>query len=399
MDELTGWMGRLEELLGRVGPAFTSRLGRERAELYVRGLLANVERKNGWQLAEQAGEATPYAMQQFIYRSLWDEDEVTRLMRQYVAEELGDPEGVLVADETGFLKKGRHSVGVQRQYSGTAGRVENCQIGVFLGYASRHGRTLIDRALYLPKSWTDDRARCEKAGVPAELRFQTKPEMAQALVRRALDEGMPAAWFTADSVYGDSPILRDELEARPIGYVIGTSLNDAKVPIQVKFVGLLEAIEGLAADAWQRLSAGAGSQGERWYDWTLIELSLFPRLGWRRAILLRRSLSDPSAISAYRCFYPDGTPIETLVRVAGCRWTIETDFEEAKSEVGLSHYEVRSWTGWHRHISLAMLAHVFLAIMKATSAPAEVEAAKKGALIQNQRTLGAFKASRGLSSP
>ncbi len=399
MDEVSEWQGRLEELMSRCGTAFKSRLGRERAGLYVRGLLAGVERKNGWQLAEQAGDATPYAMQQFIYRSLWDEDEVSRLAHHYVAEKLGDAEGVLVADETGFLKKGRHSVGVQRQYSGTAGRVENCQIGVFLGYASRHGRALIDRALYLPKSWTDDRARCDKVGVPADVEFQTKPELVQAMVTRALDEGVPASWFTADSVYGDSPALRAALEARPIGYVIGTSLNDAKVPIELEFMGLRAVIDAIEPDQWHRLSAGAGSQGERWYEWAMVELSIFPRRDWSRTILVRRSLSDPSALAVYRCFHPDGTTIETLVRVAGCRWTIETKVEEAKGEVGLSHYEVRSWTGWHRHISLAMLAHAFLAAMKATSDPAEVEAVKKGALIQDQPTMGAFKASRGLSSP
>jgi SRSO17 transposase len=277
--------------------------------------------------------------------------------------------------------------------------VENCQIGVFLSYASRYGRALIDRELYLPKSWTDDPARCEKAGVPADVEFRTKPELAQAMVTRALDEGMPATWFTADSVYGDSPTLRAALEARPIGYVIGTSLNDANVPIELDIVGLRAAIDAIEPDQWHRLSAGAGSQGERWYEWAQIELSTFPRRDWRRSILVRRSLSDPNALSAYRCFYPDGTSIETLVRVAGCRWTIETDFEEAKGEVGLDHYEVRSWTGWYRHISLAMLAHAFLAVMKATSNATAVEAIRKGAQIQDQSTMGAFKASRGLSSP
>lgn len=399
MENVAEWQERLGELMERVGPAFTSRKGRERAALYVRGLLSGVARKNGWQLAEQAGDETPYAMQQFIYRSGWDEDEVGRLMRARVAEKLGDPDAVLVVDETGFLKKGRHSVGVQRQYSGTAGRVENCQIGVFLGYAGRLGRALLDRALYLPASWTDDRERCQKVGVPAEVRFQTKPELARTMVMRALDEGVPAAWVTADSVYGDSPGLREALEARPIGYVLGTSVNDATVPIELKFTSLRAVIEAIEPGRWHRLSAGTGSKGERVYDWAMVETSVIPRRGWRRSILVRRSLSDPSALSVYRCFHPDSTTLETLVGVAGRRWTIETAFKEAKGEVGLDHYEVRSWTGWHRHITLALLAHAFLALTKASGDDADVEAVKKGARVQGQPTMGAFKAGRGLSSP
>ncbi len=398
-EEMGRWMESLEACLGQMAPVFADRRGRARLSSYVRGLLASVERKNGWQLAEQAGEETPYGMQQFLYRGGWDAEELTRRTRSYVLETLGEAGGVLVVDETGFLKKGTHSVGVQRQYSGTAGRVENCQIGVFLGYTSPKGRALLDRALYLPTSWTDDRARCEKVGVPEEVGFRTKPELARMLVTRALDEGAPASWVTADSVYGDNPMLREELEGRPIGYVLATSLNDAHVPIGLRWRPLKAVIDEVPASAWHRLSAGAGSQGERWYDWHLEELSTFPRAGWRRALLVRRSVRDPSQLKVHRCYYPEGTPIATLVHVAGCRWTIETDIEEAKGEVGLGHYEVRSWDGWHRHISLAMLAHAFLAVMKAMSDAAEVATLKRGARIQAEPTLGAFKASRGLSSP
>jgi len=295
-----------------------------------------------------------------------------------VMEHLGDPDGVLVGDETGFLKKGTHSVGVQRQYSGTAGRVENCQIGVFLGYVSRHGRALLDRELYLPKSWTEDRARCEAAGVPETVDFRTKPALLRAMLERAVAEAVPARWLAADSVYGDDPTLRAWLEARPMGYVLGTSINDARMPINLHFRPLRTVIAELAESDWQRLSAGEGSQGPRWYDWQLVELSVSSRPDWRRALLVRRSISDPTDLKVHRCFYPEGTTLATLVQVAGCRWTIETDIEEAKGEVGLDEYEVRSWSGWYKHITLACLAHAFLAVTKATGDAAALTAEKKG---------------------
>jgi len=399
MEEITRWEQRLTALFERMAPHFLAARGRQRLAKYVRGLLGGVERKNGWQLAEEAGEATPYAMQQFLYRGTWDVDGVMRELRRYVVEHLGDGDGVLVGDETGFLKKGTHSVGVQRQYSGTAGRVENCQIGVFLGYVSRLGRALLDRELYLPKSWADNRERCEAVGVPETVGFQTKPAILQAMVARALEEGVPARWLTADSVYGDDPGLRAWLEARPLAYVLGTSINDARVPIHLYRRPVRGVIAELPEDGWQRLSAGEGCQGPRWYDWQVVELSIFPRRGWRRALLVRRNVTDPGDIKVHRCFYPEGTPLVSLVHVAGCRWTIETDIEEAKGEVGLDQYEVRSWAGWYRHIALACLAHAFLAVTKATGEAAMRPAEKGGPKDRPTSPMRAFKASRGLSCP
>ncbi len=301
MDEIEEWPERLKALLERMDPVFPTWRSRERMALYVRGLLANVERKNGWQLAEQAGEKTPYAMQQFVYRGRWDPDKLQRETIRYLMEALADADGVLVVDESGVLKKGTHSVGVQRQYSGTAGRVENCQIGVFLGYVSRYGRGLLDRALYVPEVWVSDPERRAKAGVPNTVCFETKPEIACRMVKQALDEGVPARWVAGDSVYGDNPGFRTELEDRPIGYVLGTSLNDARVPIGLRRRPLNEVVAALPEDGWQRLSAGEGSQGPRWYDWQLVVLSTFPRQGWSRALLVRRSGQEPRDIKVHRC--------------------------------------------------------------------------------------------------
>lgn len=399
MEAIEGWQSELDELLRRMDGVFSNRHGRARLRLYVRGLLGNAQRKNGWQLAEEAGEATPYAMQQFLYRGGWVADDLLRESRKYIVEALGMPAGVLVLDETGVLKKGAHSVGVQRQYSGTAGRVENCQIAVLLGYTSLKGRALLDRALYLPKSWTDDRARCAKAGVPETVSFKTKPDLGRTMVERALDEGVPAQWVAGDCVYGDDPGLRRALEERSVGYVMATSLNDAGVPVGMSYRPLDEVVAELGPGDWQRLSAGNGSQGPRISDWHLVTLSTFPQSGWRRGLLVQRSVSDPTKIKVHRCFFPENTPLETLVQVAGSRWTIETDIEEAKGEVGFDHYEVRSWDGWHRHISLALLAHAFLAVTKASSQADDLAGIKGGPMHQESRPMTAFKLQRGLACP
>jgi SRSO17 transposase len=399
VEEIRTWEQRLEALLARMAPCFANQRGRTRLGNYVRGLLSGVERKNGWQLAEQAGEARPYGMQQFLYRGGWDLARLCRETRQYLAERLGAPDAVLVGDETGFLKKGTHSVGVQRQYSGTAGRIENCQIGVLLGYVSSRGRTLLDRELYLPRSWAEDRARCKAVGVPDDVGFRTKPALLQAMLQRAMDEGVPAQWVVADSVYGDDPKLRDWLAAQRMAYVLGTSVNDAQLPIGgLRYRSLRQALGELPPTGWLRASAGAGSQGPRWYDWQLLELAASPRLGWRQALLVQRSVTDQTDLKVHRCFYPDATTLDALVRVAGCRWTIETDIEEAKGEVGLDHYEVRSWDGWYRHISLAILAYAFLTTCKAAGDAADLAAGKRGLQRPPTTSMAYFKASRGLSS-
>jgi SRSO17 transposase len=357
--EAAGWAKGLDELAGRLAPRFGRVEPRRRALAYLRGLLAPVERKNGWQLAEAAGDRTPDGMQDFLSRMRWDADAVRDDLRAYVVERLGDAEGVLVLDETGFVKKGTRSVGVQRQYSGTAGRVENCQIGVFLGYASRHGRALIDRALYLPEGWAKDAGRRAGAGVPAAVAFATKPKLGRAMLERALDAGVPCAWVAGDTVYGADGTLRRAIEARRRGYVLavtsGQRLGARRVDAWVA---------GVPPEGWHRLSAGEGAKGPRLYDWAFRPYRGGAPTGWAKGLLIRRKLDEPDELAFYLTLAPEGTDLATLVRVAGTRWTIESCFEAAKGEVGLDEYEVRSWTGWHRHVTLAMLAHAYLAVVR-----------------------------------
>jgi len=363
MEQTEAWVSALDGLAVRIAPRFTRSEARRRAKAYLQGLLGPAERKNGWQVAEAVGDVTPYGVQQFLYRALWDADAVRDDLDQYVREHLGDEEAILIVDETGFLKKGRHSAGVKRQYSGTAGRIENCQVGVFLAYAGRQGHALLDRALYLPEDWLADRERCRQAGIPEEVAFTTKPNLAWQMLRHAVAQQVPFRWVTGDSVYGDYHSLRLWLEALPKGYVLGVSGKET-VNIAWHSQRVSELLATLPTDGWARLSAGDGTKGPRWYDWLRIPLSNPLVAGWRRWLLVRRSLSDPSDLAAFACFAPAETSLEELVRVAGCRWAIEACFEEAKGEVGLDHYEVRSWTGWYRHITLACLAHAFLAVMR-----------------------------------
>jgi len=355
--EATGWDRDLDALMERLSPRFSRLEARRRARSYVAGLLAPLERKNGWQLAEAAGDASPDSVQDFLARMRWDADAVRDDLRAYVVEHLGDPQAVLVLDETGFVKKGMRSVGVQRQYSGTAGRIENCQIGVFLGYAGRHGHALIDRALYLPQAWAGDEERRRAAWVPEAVAFATKPKLGVAMVERALDAGVPCAWVAADSVYGADSALRQTLVRRRVGYVLAVTSGQRLFPGTVR-----DWVEEVPADGWQRLSAGNGSKGPRLYDWACLPFRGAPE-GWQKGLLIRRRLSDGD-LTFYFTFAPGGTALEELVRVAGTRWTIESGFEMAKGEVGLDQYEVRSWTGWHRHITLAMLALAFLTVVR-----------------------------------
>jgi SRSO17 transposase len=347
-------------------------------------------------LAEVSGEATPYAFQHLLRRALWDPEAVRDELRRYVLQHLGDPEAVLVLDETGFLKKGRHSAGVARQYSGTAGKVDNCQIGVFLGYASPLGHALVDRELYLPEEWTDDRERCQHAGIPADRPFATKPQLARQMLARALAAGVPARWVTGDSVYGNARRLRMWLEAQPQAYVLAVSGQESVwVGWQPRRVKTL--LAALPDDGWTRLSAGDGTKGPRWYDWRWLPLAEPLEPGWRRWLLVRRRVSDPEELTAYVVFAPQATSLEEWVRVAGSRWTIESGFEGAKGEVGLDDYEVRSWTGWYRHITLAMWAYALLTVLRAGAIA--VEALKKSLPgPPRERSLAAFKAGRGLAS-
>jgi len=359
LDDGAAWSAEFAVLLQRVGPRFGRVEPRRRAAAYLRGLLAPVERKNGWQLAEAMGDRTPNGVQEFLSRVRWDPDAVRDDLRAYVGQYLGDPGAVLVLDETGFLKKGAKSAGVQRQYSGTAGRIENCQVGVFLAYASRYSRALIDRALYLPEGWAKDDGRRAEAGIPDEVAFATKPKLGLAMLERAHTAGLPFAWVTADSVYGADHALRRWLQEHGLGYVLAVTRAQ-----RLGFSRVEERVAGLPATSWQRLSAGDGAKGPRIYDWAYLPYGGDAAPGWENGLLIRRSIAQPNELAFYLTHAADGTALADLVQVAGTRWAIEACFEAAKGEVGLDQYEVRSWTGWHRHVTLAMLAHAYLAVLR-----------------------------------
>ena len=366
-EGIAGWDARFDELAERLAPRFARRDLRRRAVGYLRGLMGRVERKNSWQLAEAAGDATPHGLQRLLGRARWDADAVRDDLRAYVVERLGEPDGVLIVDETGFLKKGAKSAGVARQYSGTAGRIENCQVGVFLAYRSSRGAAFLDRALYLSKAWAEDRPRRREAGIPEEVAFATKPELARAMLRRALGAGVPARWVTADEVYGSDYKFRRLIEDAGLSYVV--AVTSAQRLFLGDYYGRADAfVDDLPERSWRRLSCGAGSKGQRLYDWAFVEFAFQSDDDVAKGLLVRRSIVDPSERAYYLCRFPRGTSLEELVRVAGCRWAIESAFEQAKQEVGLDDYEVRSWDGWHRHVTLALLAHAFLEAIRAAEA-------------------------------
>ena len=361
---LSGWKRELLRAHGLIAELFARSEPRARSLAYLQGLLSDCERKNGWQLSEWMGEASPYAVQHLLDRARWDADQARDRVRSYALEELHSADAVLIVDETGFLKKGLHSAGVKRQYSGTAGRIENSQVGVFLCYGSDQGAALVDRELYIPQEWAADRDRRRAAGIPDTVEFATKPELARRMIGRALDSGAAAAWVAADEVYGHDSKLRRFLEGRQMAYVLAVA-SDQRL-WQADFMQhRVDAIaRSLPAPRWKRLSAGFGSKGERLYDWALMQLS--KQDGWARALLVRRSIEEKPECAYYLCYAPtEKATLETLVRVAGQRWLIEQYFETAKGECGLDHYEVRHWQGWYRHITLALLAHTVLSVLRA----------------------------------
>ncbi|WP_077690612.1 IS701 family transposase [Nocardiopsis sinuspersici] len=352
-------MARITGRFGRVEP-------RAAARAYLLGLLSNVERKNCWQLAEQVGHSRPGPMQRLLRYARWDADAVRDDLRAYTAEHLGADGAVLVVDETGFLKKGRASAGVQRQYTGTAGRIENSQVGVFLAYATSRGRALIDRRLYLPEqSWCTDPERRHAAGIPEDIQFTTKPRLAGEMIAAALDTGITASWVTGDEAYGQDPQLRAALEARGTGYVLAVAcstrvrINSGRTAVRADTVA-----GRLPAAAWQRHSTGNGAKGPRYYDWAWIHIGT----DCHRHLLVRRNRTT-GELAFYLCWSPAEVPLAELVRVAGIRWSVEECFQAAKGQVGLDHYQVRHWTSWHRHITLAMLALAFLTALAADPAP------------------------------
>ena len=349
-----------ERIAGRFGRAEP----RARVREYVSGLVAGLERKNGWTLAEWAGEVGPDGMQRLLRRADWDVDGVRDDVRDYVIEHLGDCDGVLIADDTGFLKKGTRSAGVQRQYSGTAGRTENCQVGTFLAYASVHGHALIDRELYLPRSWADDRDRCRAAGIPDQVEFTTKPRQAQVMISRAMQAGVPFAWFTADETYGQAKYLQAWLEDQDVSYVMAIRCSDTlTTPAGEQRADAL--IAAAPSRSWQRMSAGAGAHGPREFDWARVPVRTRQRPGRGHWLLARRSISDPAEIAYYACYGPRRSSTADLAWVAGSRWHIEECFQQAKGEAGLDHYQVRSWRAWYAHITLSMLALAWLAASRA----------------------------------
>ncbi|MEK7215829.1 MAG: IS701 family transposase, partial [Chloroflexota bacterium] len=364
VETVRAWQLELSEVERRIGVHGSRWDVRRRLGAYLRGLLKPVERKNGWQLAEANGDHTPDGMQHVLGRAVWDPEAVRDDVCRYVLEHLGTPQGVLVIDETGFLKKGKHSAGVARQYSGTAGRVENCQIGVFLAYASARGQVFLDRDLYLPAVWTQDPARCAQAHIPPDRPFATKPELARRMLERAFRAGVPAAWVTGDSVYGDNRRLRQWLEEQERAYVLAVSGKEG-VEVEGAHRPVKAVLAALPAAGWTRASAGAGSKGPRWYDWCWLPVAAPLQADWRRWVLVRRSVSDPTALTAFLVFAPQSTTLVEAVQTAGTRWAIEICFEAAKGEVGLDQYEVRSWTGWYRHITLAMWAYALLSVVRA----------------------------------
>jgi SRSO17 transposase len=368
-EDAERWAQGLGAVMDRIGARFGRVEPRRRALAYLRGLLAPIERKNGWQLAEIAGDRTPDGVQDFLARVHWDADRVRDDLRAYVVEQLGDGQAVLVLDETGFVKKGDKSCGVQRQYSGTAGRIENCQIGVFLGHASRQGQALIDRALYLPESWAADPVRRAAVGVPPAVGFATKPQLGRTMLERAFVAGVPCAWVVGDSVYGADYRLRQLIESHGRGYVL--SVTSAQ---RLGLKPVADWLEDIPAKAWHRLSAGDGAKGPRLYDWAALPYGAAGAAGpgWQKGLLIRRKIKKPEEFSFYLTLAPVPTTLAELVRVAGTRWTIESCFEAAKGEVGLDQYEVRSWTGWHRHITLAMLAHAYLAVLRKAAAAEKI---------------------------
>lgn len=370
---VTDWSARFAAFAGQFATRFSRVEPRRQMVSYLRGLLAEAERKNGWTLAEMAGETGPQGMQRLLNFYAWDAEGMRDDVRDAVVDVLGDAErGVLIVDETGFVKKGTKSAGVARQYSGTAGRIENSQIGVFLAYASDRGRALIDRELYLPKEWIADRGRCAAAGVPDDVGFATKPELAQLMVERALAARVPFAWFAADEAYGQVGRLRIWLEEHDIAHVLAVPKSQMVISMDLRQRRARAAIADVEPTAWQRLSCGDGAHGHRIYDWAVVDIRPIRRQEVGHWLLARRSVSDPTEIAYYICFGPADTDIHELVRVAGSRWAIEESFQTAKNETGLDHYQVRRYEAWYRHITLSMAAAAFLVLTR--------DAAKKGDL-------------------
>jgi SRSO17 transposase len=374
---VAGWSETLGELHERISHRFARSEARERVRRYLLGLLGQVERKNGWRLAEAIGERDPQGVQRLLNSAKWDAEEVRDDLRDYVVEHLADEEtGILIVDETGFLKKGEKSVGVARQYTGTAGDTVNCQVGVFLAYSSEKGAAFVDRALYLPKRWADDPVRRREAGVPEEIFFENKIELAERMLERAFEDGVPARWVVADSFYGRLHTFREWLEERGRPYAVMVPKTNA-VPLGGRKKKIEQHVERLPEEAFSEVRPARDEGGRRPWEWACLDLAADPEKGMRRWLLVRRSTDEPEDLGFYQAYGPEETTLEELVRVCQDRWAIEQCFAEAKGEVGMDHYEVRRWDAWHRHVTLCLLAHAFLVVVR-IAARDEEEAGRGG---------------------
>lgn len=390
IDQLKEWASDFEAFHARFAHLFNRSEVRAQLAKYLRGLLSRVDRKNTWQMAEAVGDQTPDGMQRFLYRTEWDADEARDILQQVVIEEFGDEDGIGTVDETGFIKKGNRSVGVKRQYSGTVGKVENCQVGTFLSYATAKGHVFLDRRLYMPEEWCNDPERRARAKVPEWVSFQTKPQQAIAMLEHAWEQGVPMRWVTGDEMYGDAPDLRDAVSAHHRLYVLAVSQNTpvwTKQPVlemprqprtgrprtRIRLAEdqpratIVQAVALAWAEGhWRRFAVAEGEKGPRMYDWAcqrVIECrdSLPGPEAW---LLVRRSISDPTEVAYYLSNAPADTPLTKLAQVAATRYTVEQCIEEGKGETGLDDYEVRHWHSWHRHITLSMMAHAWLASVR-----------------------------------
>ncbi|MFI8503489.1 IS701 family transposase [Streptomyces sp. NPDC085524] len=343
--------------MSRIAGRFAWVEPRRRARALVLGLLSDLPRKNCWTLAEHAGDSSPDGLQHLLSRARWDAEAVRDDVRGFVVEQLHHDDAVLVVDETGDLKKGIATVGVQRQYTGTAGRIENSQVAVYLVYSTPRGHAAIDRELYVPRSWSEDAARCRQAGMPDAVGFATKPALAARMISRALDAGVPASWVAGDEVYGSNPHLRTALEGREVGYVLAVAC-DHQITTRAGKFRADALVRMLPKRAWQKLSPGTGAKGHRIYDWALADIA-DDRPGHRHLLVRRNRRTGELAF--YRCYSAARVPLSTLVKVAGRRWTVEETFQSSKGLAGLDEHQVRRWTSWHRWVTLAMVAHAFLA--------------------------------------
>jgi SRSO17 transposase len=356
--DLEEWESEFGDVATKVRSLFYRTESKRHAEQYLRGLLSPLARKNGWTIAEYVGEPEPKALQRLLNLSRWDADELLSINRAYALATFADPDAILVADPTGFAKKGTKSVGVQRQYSGTLGRIDNCQIATFLAYVTpRRDRVLIDRRLYLPdKTWVADPGRCTEAGVPADVGFKTRPQQVREMIEAAQAARVPFAWFTADEEFGQNPGLCDFLDSQRLPYVMGIPKNTPFLDTEGGTIEIASCAARLPRSAWQRRACGIGSKGHRVYDWALVDPAEPDH-----QYLIRRNIAD-GELAFYRCYNPNRAGFGQLVNIAGARWPIEECFGASKNETGLDNYQVRTWNAWHRHTAFAMLAHTFLAV-------------------------------------